>query len=600
MKAETVSIVNDLKRVTVNQVVYEAITNSIQADATQIELSINSLNSDFDDVGNQYVSEIQVVDNGHGFKSDDLESFQTYRSRHKKARFGAKGVGRFLFLKIFENVHILSQDKEINFNIDNDVTISEINRISDKTKLRIYTPREGYQVNKLDLVQAIKLHFLPFFKLLNQNKTKKVITIRIKFDNADFASLKSDDIPWFEESEFSIDDQTFKLSYLLNTPGFNTGDGAYCAGGRVVCFNSQMDGNKRFKAFKGVNFFYLLSAQYFDSNLNNERDELTINAKRKNQRDWASTLSWEDINSALGDKIKEICLENGINIEEQSDQYLKKAIDKAPFLSSYFMKNELMLGEEDLLKEAQNLFNDDKARIRSENLKISSSERQIILNRVVQAELAEYVFDRQKIIEKLKSLEERDALESEIHNLFAERFTQSDTIDYKTNNLWLFDDRFMTYDKVFSDKQIKAIFPELHKYLDKPDILTLSSNTFKKEEITDVVIIELKRPNAKNDVAIAESELLKYSRYVRESNLSNIRIWTYAFISFDAEADLALDDKSYNRIPIRNGWPIRYSYHKVHNTIINFIDYRALAFDAESRNNTFLNILKAKHYKEKS
>lgn len=38
MKAETVSIVNDLKRVTVNQVVYEAITNSIQADATQIDL----------------------------------------------------------------------------------------------------------------------------------------------------------------------------------------------------------------------------------------------------------------------------------------------------------------------------------------------------------------------------------------------------------------------------------------------------------------------------------------------------------------------------------------------------------------------------------
>lgn len=598
MKAETVSIVTDLNKVTVDQVAYEAITNSLHANADQVVVSVNSLNSDYDDVENQFVSEIKVDDNGHGFKADDLNSFQIYRSRHKKLKFGAKGVGRFLFLKLFENVNILSLNKEVKFNIKDDVVISNIAQPVEGTNLHIKTPKDGYQVNKDSFVHGIRLHFLPLFKLINNEKNKKTVSIVVKFDGEKYATIKSDDIPNFTEDDFTIGDHIFKISYLLNDPEYRSGDGAYCADGRVVCFNSQLESNKRFKAFKGVNFFYLLSGSYFDENLNDERDQLTINAKRKSQRNWVSGLSWEDIHDSMGEKIKEICLAHGINIAEQSEEYLRKAIDKAPFLSNYFKANQLMLSDEDLLKKAQKDFDADKGKIRSHDSKLTNSQKKIVLNRVVQAELAEYVFDRQKTIDRLKTLENEDALEKEIHDLFVKRFTQNDNSDYRSNNLWLFDDRFMSYDKVFSDKQIKTIFPELYSQLDKPDILTLTSNTFEKSEITDVVIIELKRPEAQNDVAIAESELLKYSRYTRASNLSNIRIWTYAFISFDEEADLALDDKSYNKIPVQNGWPIRYKYHERLNTIINFIDYKALAFDAQTRNNTFLNILKAKHHKQ--
>jgi hypothetical protein len=599
MKAETVSIVNDLKKVTINQVTFEAITNSIHAGASHIDMHINSVNSDFDDIENQFVSEIKVFDNGHGFKAEDINSFQTYRSRHKKTKFGAKGIGRFLFLKLFDSVNILSLDKIIKFNVENDVVVLKSEKISKRTCLHIRSPKQGYQINKQSLVKAIKLHFLPLFKLINTKQTNNVVSISVHFDGEKYKTIKSEDIPNFKETEFSIDDHVFKVSYLLNHSEYISGDGAYCAGGRVVCLNSQMDSSKRFKAFKNINFFYLLSSTYFDNNLNDERDELTINAKRKSQSNWVSALSWEDIFSSFGEAVKQICLENGIDINERSQKYLEKAVNRAPFLSMYFTQNELMLDDEDLLKQAQKLFNDEKEKLRSKEPSLSNIEHQIILNRVVQAELAEYVFDRQKTIDKLKSLEDENALEKEIHDLFMKRFTQSENSDFRTNNLWLFDDRFMSYDKIFSDLQIKTIFPELHANLDKPDILTISGNTFEKEQITDIVVIELKRPEAQNDVAIAESELLKYSRFARASNHQNIRIWTYAFISFDEEASLALDDKSYNKIPVHGGWPIRYKYHDKPNTIINFIDYKALAYDAESRNNTFLNILKAKHYEAK-
>lgn len=599
MKAETVSIVNDLKKVTVNQVTYEAITNSIHAGADLIEVSINSLNKDLDDIESQYVSEIRVTDNGHGFLSDDLESFQTYRSRHKKIKFGAKGVGRFLYLKLFENVHICSLDKEINFNLENDVKIVNTNSFAKKTSVHLATPKDGYQINKQTFVEGIKLHFLPLFKLIKSSNSNRIVTITVKFNGNIFENIRSEDIPDFQDCEFSIGEHIFMVSYLLNHSIYKSGDGAYCADGRVVCFNSQLESKKRFKAFKGVNFFYLLSAPYFDENLNDERDELNINAKRKSQQNWVDALSWEDINTALSEKIKQICLEHGINIDEQANRYLYKAVEKAPFLSSYIKRNDLMLDEDDLLRSAQKHFNEDKELIRNDKSKLTDSERQLLINRVVQAELAEYVFDRQKTINKLKVLEGENALEKEIHNLFMKRFSHDESRNYKSSNLWLFDDRFMSYDKVFSDKQIKDIFPELYQHLDKPDILSICSNTFKKDEITDVVIIELKRPEAQNDVAVAESELLRYSRYVNESDLSNIRIWTYAFIKFDDEANLELDDKSYNKIPVQNGWPIRYRYYEKRNTIINFIDYKALAYDAESRNNTFLNILKAKHYENK-
>lgn len=268
MQAETLSIVNDLKAVKIEQVAFEALTNSIHADATEIEISLNCLNADFANESTLLVHEIKVTDNGHGFKPKDLESFGKYRSRHKKVRFGAKGVGRFLFLKLFENVNIASLNKEIKFNLQQDVVISDSNSYADKTELLITTPKDKYQIDKTKFTNDVKLHFLPLFKLINSTVPKKSISIIVKYDNEEYETIKSDDIPEFKECEFEAGNHLFKISYLLNNAEYMSGDGAYCAGGRVVCFNSQMEQSKRFNAFKGIHFFYLLSSEYFDSNLN--------------------------------------------------------------------------------------------------------------------------------------------------------------------------------------------------------------------------------------------------------------------------------------------------------------------------------------------
>ena len=214
------------------------------------------------------------------------------------------------------------------------------------------------------------------------------------------------------------------------------------------------------------------------------------------------------------------------------------------------------------------------------------------LAKVTHSELAEYMFDRHHIIQKLKNLTDDGVIEQEIHNLFKKKYTSDTGESYKNNNLWLFDDRFMTYDKLFSEAQIQEVFPELCENDDRVDLLSISSNTYNKEDITDVVIIELKRPKEIITPAGAEEQLLKYARYVGQAKLKNkVRIWTYAFLKFDTNTDGYLDDKDYNKIPTHSKYPIYYKYHEKRNTIINFMDYHALSSDAENRHKIFMKIL---------
>ncbi len=151
----------------------------------------------------------------------------------------------------------------------------------------------------------------------------------------------------------------------------------------------------------------------------------------------------------------------------------------------------------------------------------------------------------------------------------------------------------MSYNKIFSDKRIKDIFPKLSDNLDRPDLLSIISNTYEKDKITDIVVIELKRADKKITPAGAEEQLLKYARYINGAYSNNpIRIWSYAFLKFDEETVYNLEDKDYNKIPTHSEYPIYYKYHEKRNTIINFLDYKAIAYDADTRHKTFMKILR--------
>lgn len=578
------TIVNDLKPITWKQVLYEAVTNAIQANATEIKINFLQNSLDLENT-KKYIDSIIVEDNGDGFNEANTKSFREYRSTYKK-HLGCKGIGRFLFLKIFNKVEIKSLDKNIEFVINKDIKVLHGLSENEKTTVKFVKPKENFTVDYKLFKDNLKNYFLAYFKLFKDEN--RSIKISICENEKVYSIVESDDIPDFKDKIFMIGEHEFKLSYILD---FNA-DGYYCAGNRVVIKNSELESNKKFRFFKDVNILYLLSSPYLDSSANDTRDDFNIYPKQKRQ-DLFHNLSWQEIQNGLKEQIKIIAKENNIEIDKLAKINLQKAIKESPFLVYYLKNNELGEDSKGLQKQAKKLFEKDKQFLRdSKNETHEKYKEKLAI--VTQSELTEYIYDRQKKIDLLKKLTDEKALEKEIHNLFMQQGTSDKKEDYRTNNLWLFDDRFMTYDKIFSEAQIKDIFPNLIANTKRPDILSLSivSNSYNQEEITDIVIIELKRPNEDIDPSGAETQLLRYSRYINESRANNkIRIWTYAFLKFNEETEFDLDNRSYNKIPIQGEYPIYYKYYEKPNTIINFLDYRAMAIDANNRNKTFMKIL---------
>ena len=584
-------VVDNLKNIKLNNIFFEAITNSIQAKATKIEIKIYSRNlyEDREKIP-PYVDKIEIIDNGDGFNEENLKSFKEYGSKHKIS-LGCKGVGRFVYLKLFKHIDIKSKNIEFSFNVNG--VEKERKASNSETKILFLKPKDDISIDFKDLEQSIREHFLAYFLIYHKN-TMQPIEINIYNNDELKCNILSNQTPTFKEKQFNIGKYSFTLTYAYGNKELDN-EGYYVADKRVVSKNSDLENEKKYNLFKDneLKIYFILESEYFNKNVSNERNELLIYPKQKNTLQFHD-LCWEDIHNELDIQLKEIYKENGFDIDKTIKKNRKEAIKNFPYLGAYF-DNSNELNIEQMQKNAKKEFENDKIFLRNENNK-NDKDYEVKLSKVTQAELAEYVFDRNKLIQQLRESVKKGDIEAKIHNLFMSKKTLDDKQNYKTNNVWLFDDRFMSYDKIFSDIQIKDIFPKLHQNIEKrPDVLSIISNSYKKEKITDILLIEFKRPDNKITPAGAEEQLLEYGRYINSQVSEKIRIWAYAFLKFNDDVINRLQDKSYNRIFTSDKYPLYYKYHESNNMIINFLDYNSLICDAENRNKLFLDILQGEY-----
>ena len=584
-------VVDNLKNIKLNNIFFEAITNSIQAKATKIEIKIYSRNlyEDREKIP-PYVDKIEIIDNGDGFNEENLKSFKEYGSKHKIS-LGCKGVGRFVYLKLFKHIDIKSKNIEFSFNVNG--VEKERKASNSETKILFLKPKDDISIDFKDLEQSIREHFLAYF-LIHHKNTMQPIEINIYNNDELKCNILSNQTPTFKEKQFNIGKYSFTLTYAYGNKELDN-EGYYVADRRVVSKNSDLENEKKYNLFKDneLKIYFILESKYFNENVNSERNELLIYPKQKNTLQFHD-LCWEDIHNELDIQLKEIYKENGFDIDKTIKENRKEAIKNFPYLGAYF-DNSNELNIEQMQKNAKKEFENDKIFLRNENNK-NDKDYEVKLSKVTQAELAEYVFDRNRLIQQLRESVKKGDIEEKIHNLFMSKNTFDDKQNYKTNNVWLFDDRFMSYDKIFSDIQIKDIFPKLHQNIEKrPDVLSIISNSYKKEKITDILLIEFKRPDNKITPAGAEEQLLEYGRYINSQVSEKIRIWAYAFLKFNDDVINRLQDKSYNRIFTSDKYPLYYKYHESNNMIINFLDYNSLICDAENRNKLFLDILQGEY-----
>jgi len=237
--------------------VYEAVSNSIHAindrftDAKAATLGEVRVAIDIGNDGD--IASIAVTDNGIGFTQENLDSFETSDSRFKYQR-GGKGVGRFIWIKMFETIKVASvvgkgtHAQRVTFRFEpdapNSIAYKRISPSPNKdpgSTVTLSDLRSEYKgrIRTTSYLKDLALHFFPQFlsgtlpqiviaqggdeESLNQfifDQVETPVTQRLKVDFGDGpVDLKIDHL--FVKPTIS---SNLRNSYLLTAHGRLVGD----------------------------------------------------------------------------------------------------------------------------------------------------------------------------------------------------------------------------------------------------------------------------------------------------------------------------------------------------------------------------------------
>lgn len=630
MLADISRIVNgDISpRVTQYDVLFEAITNAIHANATEIKCYLNSndnkLKEGENEIGAIKLDKIKIVDNGDGLTDKNFASFSTYRTEHKK-ELGCKGVGRFVFLKIFKNVSYISKLKieqevrriKFDFKFDTDDLIKETIVItSNETELALSGLTDKYYDDSKNLDRRIELdittirekvlmNLIPTLFFYKQNG--KIITIEFHNEyDATCNKISSNDIPDFKDKFFEVknkDGNIFKFN--LHHKIYNNAGSLYayyCANNRTVCEFSDKD--LKIAMPYGYSGFMLLEAEYLNDFTNNDRNDFDIFPVKT---DIFHTLSWEMINSQLKKEISEIVKEGIPETQKRNIEKLEEIQDERPYLMNYIEEEDIemagFLDKKHIIEKAKKRFDVAKEKVLVNAGKDNYSDEE--LNEAIQLaqnELVSYINDRVQVIERLKTLVDKsERVENIIHNLFMEMQTTDDYYSIGKNNLWLLDDRYTTYSYAASDKRIREVLKEIDEengdtviLNDRPDLSLFFSHNPNNPERLKSVLIEIKpfdyssKPDRKKFAGI--QQLLDYVKAFKTKDKID-EVSAFLISEIDAKLELRLREDDYTPLFSTEN-PIFHRFYKETGISIFVISASTLIKDAEARNKVFLEIIR--------
>lgn len=617
----TVNISNYVKRlknIDFLQPLYEAIVNSIDANATMIKIKF------FIDNDNEtLVNGFSIVDNGDGFNNKNLDSFFEMMKMDKQK--GKLGSGRFIWLKVFDNIKINSklQNMEVNINF-----VKDYNKIIEEEKFcknnvnlttisfenvtsEYIAKRPIYDIEKIQ--QSIFDQLLP--KLLILKQENKFVTI----DLDEKQQITNKDLPKINQKNFIVKkgqyDANFTLYYDINKDNRGLVSTYYVAHGRQVRkFTSEA---KLPKIPNKTSVIMFLTSDYFNEHIGDDRNDFDIDIVNTTE---SSPLSFSDINKKLVETINNILNNELPEIKRANIEAKQNAIKQVPHLAKYInYDRESIRSESEWLKYANEEFEKEEKKIKVDfkkilnNKNIPNSEYNRIISdvkRIGEVELGRYIAYRQQIIQHLTNIE-RDSSTNEglLHDVFIEYLNKTKKQDKNKNqtinnyidtNLWIVDDKFMFYKNVFSDESIKKIKEKINKETEyyslnkcEPDITIFYSKP--NLNVMDVVVIEFKAISMTSDEARKKAisiEEINTNIGIIKDEIKNINNF-YGFVI------TRLDDKTSERL-IKNDAqklysngdiPYFYIYNKNNNSHTYIVDIRSLIQDANKRNQIFLDIL---------
>ncbi len=497
---------------------------------------------------NPKIRDIEIVDNGEGFTKENFESFKKFDSTHKISK-GCKGVGRFVWLKVFESVSIDSVYNggknliRFNFTKSRDDLAEEtksVNLSENKTKIylrNMLNPyKDAFPQDAEKIVLAIIEHCLLFFMedscpeviLYDEENTYNINNIYRDF----YTQSKNKD--HFSVGKINFDTISMKL-YEANTKNVIL----YTSNKRVIVSenlgNNIESLNKKIKEDNNPYYYNIIvSSQYLDDNIKQNQMEFSIPEKYEEELFDEENPSLSQIrNECLKIVKKELSQYLEVSYNQKKNKvvdYIKNnkpgyrvfidrfkqekfSLDKLPnnpqnkdielFLHNIkFQEEKEMLALRNKLKKSTKLTEKTK-QIYDEAMKKYLAKSSGINT----CELSNYICNRKALLDVLEQMISFDKDnnkfldEAYIHQLIIPMKINSNSVDFEANNLWLLDEKLVFHEALYSDELIKK-YSEIESSSSKrPDVTIFNTPLVYTDDLqykNSITIIEFKKPGLNN------------------------------------------------------------------------------------------------------
>ena len=644
--------------------VFEAVVNSIHSieekgniDTGEVTLCINRLtqeNLSFDVKQSlPQITGFTIKDNGCGFNEANFNSFETLDSEYKFDK-GCRGVGRLMWLKVFDLVKIESSFFDSkgalvqrSFDFDdkqgvNNETIHESSEKNSGTTIELI----GFDDNYLEKVPARAItiagqlleHILWYFvrpgglpRVIVEDNGERIYLDSL-YDNHMHTAAQQEII--------RINNWDFELTHVKFRASANKKHQlAFCAANRLVSEESiqgKIPGlyGKLSDEVGGFTYTCYISSEYLTKHVRSERTSFDI---PEDSRDMLNELTLRDIRESVLENsrkfLQDVLAENIKTGRQRVDDFIANQAPRYRPITHYVPENLLIVDpeksdkdlelhlhaqwyevERQLVSEGHDIMQPSV----NENITHYKDKLNSYLQKaedIKKSDLVNYVSHRKVIIDLLQKATERlddgtYAREELIHKLIMPMQSESSEVFLDTCNLWLIDERLAFHSFLASDKTIKSMPITESTSTKEPDLLSLRVfdnpilvNDQKSLPLASITVIEIKRP-MRNDMREGEDkdpidQALGYLERVREGKVQTPKgriipqapaIPGYCFILCDLTPTMNKRCKNFNLTVTPDGMGY-FGYNDNYKAYIEVISFDQLVSSAKERNRAFFDML---------
>lgn len=528
--------------VTVRDVIREALTNAIHAGGKtiRIDLRFSERNGElFQDAAERnFLEQISITDDGEGFTTENLQYFDEVCTSHKDS-IGGKGVGRLSFLKYASQVDIISQlaHERVEFSYTPDFSLADVKKTrlsaAPYTRITLSEPKERINTQVAGLVNSIcdDLRLILFLKYQQGQLIKLVFTHNSRQGFEEYHEFSGEHIKALTRRNFELGEEIFTCYLFSDEPPKKGIIAMLCAD--ELCIEEHVI-SKRFDVARHLIF---VTSPYLNKRSNIERQRLEL-PKTDSDADLVSTISRETLIS----RIHHECM-NMINEVAQGDieKFRAHNIEKLkryyPFINIGSLGgNAAMLDADEVIK----LYRVQQARKEDKLVDALEAGKPVSLDDVshlASEDLARFIVHRALVIDSLANMPS-DSAEHAIHEAILPK--HSDGTDIRENNVWLVDDKFLSYSSIYSDETLSAIVQDLGVTIEarqqrRPDVAAFFSKDSQNRP-NKLVIIEFKKAGA--DIFENNKSLTQCRLYASElvDRIPTVReVFAFSIVDIDDE-----------------------------------------------------------------